>query len=300
MGHDHSHAHGHSHSHDHASNAITKTIVIISIFMIVEFIAGYIASSLALIADASHSLSDVAAMGVSLLAIRIAKRPSTPQMSYGYQRAEILGALTSGLMIWAIVVLLVIESIERLQYPMAVNGPLVAIVGAVSILSNLLSMKILHPAQEGSINARAAYVHILSDLMGGAGALLAGLLIWFTGIVWIDPLITLFFAALMLYSSWGLIRDAIHILMESTPKDLDSIVLTRELKALPGVVEVHDLHVWSVTEGKKALSVHLVSTNDQILEAANTLLEDKYGIVHTTIQVEHPDRFRSDRCYDCT
>jgi cobalt-zinc-cadmium efflux system protein len=294
------HLHIHGTSGGTAPRLIWQAIVITLIFMAIELVGGWISNSLALISDAAHMLTDVGAMLLSLFALWFAKRPSTPVMSFGYHRAEILGALVSVLLIWMISGLLIFEAISRLQSPPEVKGPIVFIVATVGLGANLLSMRILHGAQGHNINVRAAYLHLLSDALGSIGAIIAGLVLWLTGWQPIDALITILFAVLMLVSSWSLLKETIAVLMESTPTHVDPTQVSNDLKALPGVVECHDLHIWSVSRGRLALSVHLISKKaESLLDQAHQMLEDKYGIAHTTIQIEHPEKFQSERCYDC-
>jgi cobalt-zinc-cadmium efflux system protein len=245
-------------------------------------------------------LTDVGALILSLFAIWVARRPKTAVMSFGYHRAEILGALASGLLIWLISGLLVYESILRLRQPQEVQGKLVFIVAVIGLLANLACMVLLHSERKENINVRAAYLHMLTDSLGSVGAIVAGLVLWLTQWRPIDPIITIFFSILMLYSSWSLVREAVEILMESTPSGVDPNQVKADLQSLAHVREVHDLHIWSVSSGRLALSVHLIAEkHEEILAAANQLLQSRYGIVHTTIQVEHPERFASERCYDC-
>jgi cobalt-zinc-cadmium efflux system protein len=296
----HHHGHSHSHSHDHASSSITRAIAVTLVFMVVEFVGGWYANSLALISDGAHMLTDVGAMLLSLFAVWVSRRPSTPAMSFGYHRAEILGALASGLLIWLISGVLVYEAFARLKSPPEVQGPMVFIIATIGLGANLLCMRLLHSAKHDNLNARAAYLHMFSDVLGSVGAIIAGAVLWWTGWRPIDPIVTLLFAALMLVSSWSLVREAVTVLMESAPESHDPARVLADLQGLPGVREAHDLHIWSVSSGRLALSVHLVAAEpERILTEANRLLEERYGIKHTTIQVEHPERFRSDRCYDC-
>lgn len=300
--HDHDHSHHHFHAHDgEAPRSIVRAIVITFIFMGIEAVGGFIANSLALISDAGHMLTDIGALLLSLFAIWMAKRPKTATMSFGYHRAEILGALASGLLIWMISGVLIYESILRLQHPEEIQGKLVFVIATIGLLANLISMRILHEDRHKNINVRAAYLHLLSDTLGSVGAIIAGLVLWLTGWRPIDPLITLLFAALMLYSSWSLVKEAVGVLMESTPSSLDPHKVLKDLESLAGVQEVHDLHIWSVSTGRMALSVHIIATTaDALVAQVNELLEARYGIIHTTIQVEHPDHFVSSRCYDCS
>jgi cobalt-zinc-cadmium efflux system protein len=286
--------------HGQAPSAISRAIVVTILFMAVELIGGYFANSLALISDGAHMLTDVGAMLLSLFALWMARRPSSDSMSFGYHRAEILGALASGLAIWLIAGVLVYEAIVRMQAPPAVKGPIVFIVASIGLAANLLSMKMLSGAQHENMNVRAAYLHMLSDAIGSIGAIIAGIVLWLTDWRPIDPIITIVFAALMLVSSWSLVKEAVGILMESTPTNVDPRKVRAELRALKGVSEVHDLHIWTVASGRLALSVHVISTEtENLLTEVNALLKEHYGIIHTTVQIEHPDRFRSENCYDC-
>jgi cobalt-zinc-cadmium efflux system protein len=268
--------------------------------MVIELVGGWLSNSLALVSDAAHMLTDVGAMLLSLFALWFSKRPSTPTMSFGYHRAEILGALLSVMLIWMISGVLIYEAFVRLQSPPEVKGPLVLIVAVIGLGANLFSMWMLHGAKGENINIRAAYLHLLSDALGSVGAIVAGAVLWLTAWQPIDPLITILFAVLMLVSSWSLLKETIGVLMESTPTHMDPTQVTQDLIAIQGVVECHDLHIWSVSSGKLALSVHLISREtDALLDEAHKILKAKYGITHTTIQIEHPEKFKSERCYDC-
>ena len=303
-GHKHHEHHGHAHSHAHmegqAPKAIIGAMIVTLIFMVVELVGGWLANSLALISDGAHMLTDVGAMLLSLFAIWIARRPYSGSMSFGYHRAEILGALASGLLIWAIAGVLVYEAFARLQAPPEVHGKIFFVVATIGLAANFLSMKMLHSSKEHNINVRAAYLHLISDALGSVGAIIAGLVIWLTGWRLIDPIVTFFFAVLMVISSWSLLKEAVAVLMESAPSWIPLDQVKKQLLTVPHVSEVHDLHVWTVSTGRLALSVHLIakpSTN--VLSAANTLLRSKYGIYHTTIQVEDPEHFDQEGCYDC-
>lgn len=305
-GHPHEHSHGHSHSHFHAHHdgaprSIMRALIITLIFMVIEAVGGFIANSLALLSDAGHMLTDVGALLLSLFALWVARKPKTATMSFGYHRAEILGALASGLLIWMISGVLIYEAFIRLQHPEHVQGKLVFIIATIGLLANLASMVVLHGEKQKNINVRAAYLHLLTDSLGSVGAIVAGLILWLTGWQPIDPIITVLFAVLMLYSSWALVKEAVEVLMESAPSTVDPHQVQHDLESIDGVKEVHDLHIWSVSTGRMALSVHIITESPEtVLSQANQLLESQYGIVHTTIQVEHPNRFVSARCYDCS
>ena len=305
-GHDHSHAsglggHGHFHFHgDQAPRLILRAASITIAFMIIELVGGWWANSIALISDGAHMLTDVGALFLTLFALWVARKPTTARMSFGYHRAEILGALGSGLVIWLISGALVFEAIRRLHEAPAVNGPIVLVVAFVGLIANLLSMRMLHSEREHNINVRAAYLHLLTDSLGSVSAIIAGAVITWTGWRLIDPIVTIVFAALMLYGSWSLVREAVSVLMESTPAGIDPSKVQAALAAIPGVREVHDLHIWSVSSGRLALSAHLIAdSSESILAQAHTVLREKHGIQHTTIQIERPDLFNTERCYDC-
>jgi cobalt-zinc-cadmium efflux system protein len=304
--HDDGHSHAHSHS-NHAPEAIRRAMLVTILFMAVEAFGGWYANSLALYSDAAHMLTDIGAMLLSLFAIWVSRRPSTTRMSFGFHRAEILGALASGLTIWLLAGILVYEAVLRLNDPQEVSGSVVFVVATIGLIANLLSMKMLSHAQHDNMNAKAAYLHMFSDALGSVGAIVAGVVLYFTHWKPIDPIVTLFFAVLMLASSWQLVREAVGILMESTPPGIDSEDVMRDLHELGGVKEAHDLHIWAVSSGRYALSVHLIAqasalSNDSshdLLNSAIEMLEKKYKIIHTTIQIEQAETFRSERCYDC-
>ena len=295
----HSHDHGHSHGHSHGS-ALRKALVVTLIFMVLEAVGGYMANSLALVSDAAHMLTDAGALLLSLCILWLSRRPSTPVMSFGYHRLEILGALASGLVIWVLAGFLVYAAVQRMSNPPEVQGPMVFVIATIGLLANLASMKFLHGAQHHSMNVRAAYLHVIADCLGSVGAMIAGGVLWWTGWRPIDPIITVIFSALMLFSSWDLVKESLGVLMESAPRSVNPELVQGDLAGVDGVTEVHDLHIWTVSSGRLALSVHLISrVGEAVLTRANDLLSEKYGIHHTTIQIEHPDQFQSEKCYDC-
>ncbi len=301
--HDHGHSHGHhhhEHGHSHGQVALSRALVVTVIFLIVEVICGFLANSLALISDAGHMLTDVGGILLSLFVVWVARRPATRTMSFGYHRAEILGALGSGLSIWVLAGVLIFEAAQRIQTPQEVQAPLVIAMGALGLLANLISMKFLHSEQKNSLNVRGAYLHVIYDALGSVGALIAGIVLWRTGWSQIDAIVTFFLAALMLWGSWSLVRDSVMVLMESTPGGIDPLVVQSSLEKIEGVREVHDLHIWTVSSGRLALSVHIISDQgEQVLTRANEALAERFKISHTTIQIEHPEKFQSERCYDC-
>jgi cobalt-zinc-cadmium efflux system protein len=291
--------HPHSHGQGHIK-ALHAALWIAVIFMIIEVIGGWMANSLALISDALHMFTDVGALLLGLIVSKIAHRPSTPTMSYGYQRAEILGALVSAVSLWALCGVLSYEAVHRFFQPEVVEGKLVFIVATAGLIANLVMLKLLHPTQGQSLNTKAAYLHVMGDLLGSVGVIISGIILWISGWNLIDPIITLLFTLFILRGSGKVIRESISILMESTPEGIDPTAVKRTLAGIEGVQEVHDLHIWTASIHRMALSVHLVTEKPiETLNTARQALEELYGIRHITIQVEDPKAFESKYCYDC-
>jgi cobalt-zinc-cadmium efflux system protein len=291
--------HDHSHSHAHGK-ALHAALWIAALFMIIEVIGGWLANSLALIGDALHMFADVGALLLGVIVVKISMRPSSHTMSYGYHRAEILGALASAASLWALCGVLVYESIERLIEPQQVQGPIVFIIASFGLIANLIMMRILHHGQSHSLNVRAAYLHVLGDLLGSVGVIISGIIIWLTNWYIVDPMITILFSVVILFSSGKMIKQSVLILMESAPKHIDPLAIQKDLLTISTVKEVHDLHVWSVSSKKIALSAHVIATDTHLaLRETHRIIEEKYEIHHMTIQVEHPAAFESKFCYDC-
>lgn len=291
-------SHGHG-KHVHGK-ALNTALIIAFVFMLIEVVGGVIANSLALISDALHLFTDVGALSLSLFVLKIAHLPSTPKMSYGYHRAEILGALASALSLWALCGVLIYEAINRLIAPPEVKGPIVFVIASIGLFANLLMMRTLHGHHGDNLNIRAAYLHVIGDLLGSVGVILSGVILWATGWNPIDPIITILFSLGIIYGSGKIIKQSIGILMESAPEGIDSMAIQNDLSTIRGVKEVHDLHIWSVSAKKVALSVHLIAENTHTaLNEAHRLIEKKYNISHMTIQVEDPAHFEPRYCYDC-
>jgi cobalt-zinc-cadmium efflux system protein len=260
-------------------------------FTAVEIVGGLLTGSLALLADAAHMLSDNLALGVALLAVWLAGRPSTPERSFGYQRAEILAAFVNGLILLALAVWIFVEAWGRLSDPPEVLAGWVAVVAVAGLAVNLLAAAILHRRGHDTLNMRAALRHVLADAIGSAGVLVAAFIILLTGWRYADPLAGMAIALLIVASSWTILRDSVHILLEGAPRGMDTRGLGRRLTEVPGVVEVHDLHVWTITSGFPALAAHVLVERDEDCHARRRELEDvllrEYGIEHTTLQVDH-------------
>jgi cobalt-zinc-cadmium efflux system protein len=260
-------------------------------FTAVEIVGGVLTGSLALLADAVHMLSDNVALALALLAVWLAGRPSTPERSFGYQRAEILAALANGVILVLLAVWIFVEAWGRLLNPPDVLAGWMAVVAGVGLAVNLAAAAILARAGHDTLNMRAALRHVIADALGSAGVLVAALVILVTGWRYADPLAGALIAVAVLASSWSVLRDSVNILLEAAPKGIDAGELGRSLAQIPGVVEVHDLHVWTITSGFPALSAHVLVERDDDCHARRRELEDflvnEYGIEHTTLQVEH-------------
>jgi cobalt-zinc-cadmium efflux system protein len=298
MGHDHGHGHGHSHgpSADADRRWLTVALLLIVSFMVVEVVVGLIASSLALLSDAAHMLTDAAAIALALVASALAARPPTRRFSFGLGRAEILAAQANGATLLVLAGVLAIESVRRLFDPPEVEGGLVIVVGVLGALVNIGAAWALSRSERRGLNVEGAMAHVLADLFGSVAAVIAGVIIVTTGFGAADGIAALLVSVLMVRSGWRLLRDSGLILLEGTPKDIDLDEVGNTLARADGVVEVHDLHVWEVTSGFPALAAHvLVREGDDChgrRRELELLLHDRFGISHTTLQVDHqhPDR----------
>lgn len=265
-----------------------------------ELIAGFFANSLALLSDAAHMSTDVAALGLAYAAVRIATRRPTSSKSYGYYRAETVAAFVNALALWGITGYFVFEAWRRLRAPPEVDGPLVAIVGGLSLAANLVMAGVLHRNHDHSMNMKSAYIHVLSDALGSLAALVAGLGIWLYGARWLDPATTLVIAALILVWTWRLTRDSLHILLEGTPARVKHDDVKASIQKVPGVLAVHDLHVWSLTTGMDNLSAHVMVKDavdgPVIVADIRKRLIDEFHLHHVTIEVETADSPNCIRC----
>ena len=259
-------------------------------FMVAELVVGVLANSLALIADAGHMVSDAAALGLGLFAMWIARRPHTERRTFGFHRAEILAALVNGSLLVGIALLVSYHAVGRLREAQVVASGPVLIIAALGLVVNVVALRILGGHRHASLNVRGAFVHVLGDALGSIGVLISGVVIRFTGWMPVDAIVSLFIATLILVSGWRLVRETISVLLESSPRHLDTDALRRDLTEIEGVRDVHDLHVWTVTSGFVSLSAHAEVTSsdiaDEVLRKATVLLRERYGIRHVTIQPE--------------
>jgi cobalt-zinc-cadmium efflux system protein len=258
--------------------------------MAVEAVGGELTGSLALLADAGHLLVDVGSLGIGLMASWLAARPATAQMSYGYRRAEILAAMTNGVALWAIAGAIIVEAAQRLRSPHPVSGAGMLVVAVLGLAGTLSSGAVLSSVHGENLNVRAALLHVLADAAASLGTITAGLVILVTGWIPVDPLLSFAIAGLILAGSWPLLRDAVTILMEGTPARVSLADVERAMREVPGVRDVHDLHVWSLTAGVEAVSGHVLvrdaAQSQRILGELAAMLNAKFGLRHVTLQVE--------------
>jgi cobalt-zinc-cadmium efflux system protein len=280
----------HAHGGPDARRALATALVLVLAFAVLELVAGLLAGSLALLADAGHMLSDALALGLALFAAWLARRPATPERSFGWRRAEILAALANAV---ALVVLggwIVVEAVQRLGDPPDVEGGWVLAAGLLGLLVNVAAARVLHGAG-GGLNVRAALLHVLADLASSVGVVVAALVLLLTGWDGADPLAGLLIGLLVLASTVGILRESLAILLEGAPRGVDAREVGAAMTGVPGVVGVHDLHIWTITSGFPALSAHVLvepkADCHAIRRELEVVLEQRFSLTHTTLQVEH-------------
>lgn len=269
---------------------MTAALLLTCLIAVVEAVGGWLTHSLALLSDAGHMWTDVSALGLALLAAWFAGRPANRKRTYGYVRLEILSALVNGVLLLAITVFIVVEALARLKHPSAVHlGPM-ALVAAIGLGANLLAMGFLHSGH--SLNTRSAFLHVLGDALSSVGVLAGAGVMAFTGWTWVDPAISIGISVVVVVGGWRVLREAVDVLLETVPPHVDVEGVGKALEAIPRVTAVHDLHIWTVGSGMVALSAHLVvdeptaCENDTILAAAKRALVERFGIDHSTLQIE--------------
>jgi cobalt-zinc-cadmium efflux system protein len=289
------HAHEHSHSHAPGTNRRRLAIVLVLtlFYMLAEVFGGFLTNSLALLSDAGHMLADLAALALAMLALWFASRPATTTKTYGYYRMEILAALANGVALVVISLVISYEAFQRIKQPEAVQGFQMFLIAAGGLVVNLLSAWVLYSASEENLNMRGAFLHVIGDALGSVGAIIAGLLIWKWGLTLADPIISVAMCLLIIYSSWQLIRESVNILLEGTPSHLNVLAIVDAMQEVAGVIDVHDLHVWTIRSGLEALSAHVKIKPDvshrETLDALQNRLRSDFNIGHLTIQIELPD-----------
>ena len=294
----HNHHGHHEHSHTASVKALWIALAINAVFLVVEFVGGLLTNSLALLADAGHMLTDVGAMAVALIAGKIALRPSTPGKTYGYGRVKILAALFNGLSMWLIVGIIIHEAIDRFRMPPEVKAEEMLIIAVLGLLANFASAMVLMRHQKHDLNIKGAYIHLIADSLGSVAAIVAGIAMILKGWFIVDPIVSIVLSVFIIWSSYGIIRESLSILLEGTPQQLDTGEVKVSLEELDGVKYCHDLHIWSIADNEHVLTAHLVVEEgvkkESILNTASCMVADKYGISHSTIQLEtaehsHPE-----------
>lgn len=302
MIHDHSHDHSHSHSgHTHlaeslargSSRRVLRIVLLLTLgYLIAEVLGAYWANSLALLSDAGHMFSDAAALVLAWVALTIAARPATARKTYGFHRVEILAALINGLALMGLALFVVVEAVHRFQEREVVRGEVLLVVSLGGLGVNLVAAWLLSGARHESLNLRGAFLHVVGDLLGSVGAVIAGIFILWQGWYWVDPLVSLLISGLILVNAWRLVAEAVHILLEGTPAHIEVGGVEDSLRQVPGVRDIHDLHVWTITSGRHAVTAHVVVDDPQesrrILRECQSLLVDRFGLTHSTIQIEDP------------
>ncbi len=291
------HAFG-AHRHDVGNGGLDRrsqasrlwiVLLITGAFMVAEVVGGVLANSLALLADAGHMLTDVLALALSLMAMRLAMRPPSPERTFGYVRLEILAALVNGAVLLGVSVWIAWEAWERLRAPQEVDGPLMMAVAVLGLVVNLVGASLLKEHAGDNLNVRGAYLHVLGDLLGSVGAIGAGAIILLTGWSPADPLVSVVIAGLILFGAWRLVREATEVLLEMAPRHVDMTAVLKELNAIPHLDDVHDLHVWTLTSGFVALSGHAVlqdpAHHQGVLDEIRERMGER-GIEHVTFQLE--------------
>ncbi len=287
--HDHSHGHGHSHVDRKADRTrLLATLGLTASMMVFEAVGGWWSGSLALLSDAGHMLTDAAALLLAVLALWFASRPADLKRTYGFFRLEVLSALVNGLTLVGIAGFIGWEAWQRLANPQPIKAGVMLVVAVVGLLVNLAGMALLSHSK--NLNVRAAFLHVLGDALSSVGVIAAAGVTWLTGATWLDPVISIAIGLLIAAGAVGLIRQAVHVLLEAVPEHIELQQVFGALKEIPGVHAVHDLHVWSLSHGLHALSAHVVcdddADRDRVLVAARDLLRSRFGIGHSTLQLE--------------
>ena len=292
------HHHEHNHNHDLRALSLKRlwwALIINAIFLAVEIAGGILTNSLALLADAGHMFTDVGALALAICVGHLAKRPSTPNRTFGFLRAEVLGAFVNGATLVLIVGFVFWEAFRRFGHPPhAIEGPLMLGVALVGLMANLGSSLILARDREKNVNIQGAFFHMVADTLGSVGVIVAGIVIWATGWYPIDLIASIVIGLLILWSSWGFLKRTMNILLEATPEHIDYAEVKEALEGLDHIDRVHDLHIWTITSGMPVISAHIglasccCDTNhwQECLGTAQKLLKERFGITHTTLQVE--------------
>jgi len=298
MGHDHDH-HGDEHDHAHVQEAsesnlkrVVFAVVLTGTFMIVEIVGGIISGSLALLADAGHMLTDTMALALAAVAFHVSKRPADGKLTYGYQRFQILAAFVNGLSLLVIVGWIMYEAVQRFVTPREILGETMLVVAAAGLVINIISFAVLHTGDQDNLNIRGAALHVAGDLLGSVAAIVAAIVIIYTGWMLIDPILSVAVAVLILRSAWALVKRSAHVLLEGAPDWLNVADMQERIVAnVPGVREIHHVHVWGLTPQQLMLTMHVaiedgVDSQSRVVRGVKNYVESEFGIGHSTIEVE--------------
>ncbi len=286
------HSHRHDHSRSYSQRLLLIVLALTFTYMIAEAVGGYYANSLALLSDAGHMFTDVAAIALSLFAVRFASRPATPSKTYGFYRLEILAALANGVTLIVLSLIICYEAYRRLFNPEEVQGLTLILISTGGLIVNLVSAYLLSRAHRESLNVRGAFLHVLGDMLGSIAAIAAGVLILWRDWRWADPVFSILISFLIIFSAWRLVADAVNILLEGTPSHINAAAVEQAMRTVNGVREVHDLHIWTITSERYAVTAHVV-VNDagqsyRVLRELREMLVERFGLTHSTIQIEDP------------
>jgi cobalt-zinc-cadmium efflux system protein len=293
------HSHSHSHFGDVAKQTTSRLALSLGLtlaFVFFEAAAGFFSNSLALLTDAAHNLTDVIALGLSWYAIRLTAQPANSRQTYGYHRAGILVALVNSTTLVLIALGIFYEAYQRFLSPPEVQAGILIGVGVVAFLINLGTALLVRKGSEHDLNLRSTFIHLMGDVLSTLGAIIAGVIIYFTKWNWLDPFVSVLIGVMILWNAWGILRETVDILLESTPRDVDMNAMVHDITQIEGVLGVHDLHVWSITSGLRTMSAHIlmadvpISLGTDIQARVNELLKHRYKIAHATLQLE---------CVDC-
>lgn len=296
-----SHDHdGSGHAHDHTAGAnetmLQWALLLTATYLVAEVAGGFYFNSLALLSDAAHMLTDVAALVIALMAIRLGRRSPDAKRTFGYRRAEILAAAFNAVLLFGIAIYMLVEAVSRFSSPQPVQSTGMLVVAAVGLVVNLISMRLLTAGKDASFNVKGAYLEVWADLIGSIGVIAGALAIRFTGWTWIDPVVAVAIGFRVLPRTWVLLRDTTNVLLEGVPKGIDLDEMRAAIRAVPGIVDVHDLHVWSMSNDDVSCTAHIVVPDDATLVASrqsvSRLLSERFEIEHATIQAERTD----ERC----
>ncbi|MEK6805754.1 MAG: cation diffusion facilitator family transporter [Pseudomonadota bacterium] len=295
-------AHDHSHGASVPENKLWIALALTGSFMLVEAVAGFLSGSLALLSDAAHMLTDVAALGISLAAVRFARRAPDAKRSFGYYRFEILAAAFNAVVLFLVAFYILFEAVQRFRNPEAVGSGTMLVVATLGLIINLIAMRLLKASSTESLNVKSAYLEVWADMIGSIGVIAGAIVIRLTAWQWVDSAVAVGIGFWVIPRTWKLLSESLHILLQGVPYGFDLAKIEADMRAVPGVAEIHDLHLWALTSGRNVLTAHLVlaaevSDEQTVLQATSELLHERYKITGTTLQIE-PKGFHAEAAHD--